>query len=242
MLRSIKELQGYTVLASDGDIGTINEFYFDDHDWIIRYLVVDTGDWLPRQKVLISPVALRQPDWEQKLFPVKLTKAQVENSPDIDTNQPISRRHEAELHQYYQWPIYWTGSGLMLNQAVPRQAIIEQEPEEAADADPHLRSTKEVIGYHIQARDGEIGHVEDFVTDDETWSINYMIVDTQNWLPGRKVLVSPNWIEAVSWLEAKVHIDLSQETIENSPEYDPSMPVDPEYEDQLHDYYGRTRI
>lgn len=242
MLRSIKELQGYTILAEDGGIGRVVEFYFDDDAWTIRYLVVDTGEWLSSRTVLIAPLALGQPDWERQIFPVKLTKEQVEQSPDFDTTMPISRRQEADLHRYYRWPIYWTGGGgIIINQVMPRQAIEKQERNAQEEVDPHLRSTREVIGYYIQARDGEIGHVEDFIVDDQTWSINYMIVDTQNWLPGRKVLVSPSWIDKVSWLEAKVYIDLSRETVENSPEYDPSVPVDPEYEDQLYDHYGRTK-
>jgi uncharacterized protein YrrD len=242
MLRSVKELQGYTILAEDGDIGSVAGFYFDDDVWTIRYLVVDTGEWLSSRKVLIAPLALDQPDWERQIFPVELTQAQVEQSPDVDTTMAISRRQEADLHRYYRWPIYWTGGGgVIINQVMHRQAREKQESSPQKEADPHLRSTREVIGYHIQARDGEIGHVEDFIVDDQTWSINYMIVDTQNWLPGRKVVVSPSWIDKVSWLEAKVYIDLSRETVENSPEYDPTIPLNPDYENQLSDYYDRLQ-
>lgn len=242
MLRSVKKLQSYKILAEDGDLGRVAEFYFDDDVWTIRYLVVDTGEWLSSRKVLIAPLALGQPEWEQQVFPVKLTKKQVEQSPNIDMNMPISRRYEVDLHRYYRWPIYWTGGGgIIINQVTPQQASADQERNTQEEADPHLRSTQEVIGYHIQARDGEIGHVEDFIVDDQTWSINYMIVDTQNWLPGRKVLVSPSWIDKVSWLEAKVHIDLSRETIEKSPKYDPTLSLDLDYENQLSDYYERIQ-
>jgi hypothetical protein len=117
----------------------------------------------------------------------------------------------------------------------------EQEEKEERHSDPHLRSTREVIGYHIQARDGEIGHVDDLIVDDELWYLRYLVIDTRNWLPGRKVLVAPAWAEQVSWIERKVYIDLKRETIKNSPEFDPSMPVNREYEVQLYDYYGRPR-
>src|SRR5262247_2160585 len=109
MLRSLEELHGYTIHATDGDIGTVYAFFFDDKTWAIRYLVVDTGNWLPDRQVLISPIALGQPDWEGQFFSVKLTTEQVRNSPDIDTDKPVSRQQETLLHTYYDWPTYWSG-------------------------------------------------------------------------------------------------------------------------------------
>jgi hypothetical protein len=245
MLRSAKELRGYTIRASDGDIGRIHEFYFDDLAWIIRYLVVDTGNWLPGRKVLLWPGALGQPDWETQALPVTLTRAQVEHSPDISMEEPVSRQMETDLHTYYGWTPYWR-SGLPaygVGSAAAAEMIArraeEEEDREEQRRDPHLRSTREVTGYHIQARDGEIGHLEDWIVDDESWFIRYLVIDTRNWLPGRKVLVAPAWAEWVNWAERKVHVDLNKETIENSPEFDPSMPVNREYEAHLYDYYGR---
>jgi hypothetical protein len=245
MLRSEKELRGYTIRATDGDIGKAHEFYFDDLAWIIRYLVVDTGNWLPGRRVLLWPGVLGQPDWEAQALPVELAKEQVESSPEISTDEPVSRQMETDLHAYYGWTPYWRGGlpapGLGAAAAAEMIARPEEEKDEKEEqeSDPHLRSTREVIGYHIQARDGEIGHVEDFVIDDETWFIRYLVIDTRNWLPGRKVLVAPAWAEQVNWVERKVHVDLRRETIENSPEFDPSMPVNREYEVRLYDYYGR---
>jgi sporulation protein YlmC with PRC-barrel domain len=245
MLRSITELHGYTVAAVDGTIGQVYEFYFDDEAWVIRYLVVETGAWLSGRRILISPGALSRPDWKQQIFPVNLNRAEVKQSPDIDVDQPVSRRQEIALHEHFQWPYYWTaGQGPVLGSAVnvyrssvagegeadPGELLPEQESDHE-NGDPYLRRTREVTGYRIQARDGEIGHVQDFIVDDETWAINYLVVDTRNWLPGRKVLVSPNWIEAVNWAETKVHIDLARETIANSPEYDPTGLVNETYED-----------
>lgn len=245
MLRSTKELRGYTIRAIDGDIGKVHEFYFDDLAWIVRYLVVDTGKWLPGRKVLLWPGVLGQPDWETQSLPVGLTKEQVEYSPVIGTDEPVSRQMEVDLHTYYGWTPYWRG-GLPvfgLRAAAAAEMIVpsaeEKDKTEEKEADPHLRSTREVIGYHIQARDGEIGHVEDFVVDDEAWFIRYLVIDTRNWLPGRKVLVAPAWAEQVSWVERKVHVDLGHETIKNGPEFNPSMPVNREYEVRLYDYYGR---
>jgi hypothetical protein len=120
-------------------------------------------------------------------------------------------------------------------------AAQEKEERDEQESDPHLRSTREVIGYHIQARDGEIGHVEDLIVEDEIWFIRYLVIDTRNWLPGRKVLVAPAWAEQVNWVERRVYLDLSRETVKNSPEFDPSMPVNREYEVRLYDYYGRPK-
>lgn len=250
MLSGIKDLRGYKILATDGEIGKVHEFYFDDAMWTIRYLVVNTGSWLFERRVLLSPIVLGQPYWEMRVFPVALTRMQVKNSPAIETDKPVSRQQEIELHQYYGWPYYWAGGGFAggATPAIPPQVIAEQmdygtkrETGEEESLDPHLRSTREVIEYHIQAIDGEIGHVEDFVVDDETWAIRYMVVDTKNWLAGRKVLVAPMWIERINWAESKVHVGLTREKTKASPEFEPATPVNREYEERLYDFYGRPR-
>jgi hypothetical protein len=247
MLRSIEALRGYTIQAKDGEVGKVHGFYFDDQTWVIRYLVADTGNWLVGRRVLISPLALDQPDWAAHRLPVRLTKKQVEDSPHIGTDQPVSRQMQEELHTYYGWPPYWRGAtplggpgGLAVAQMIAGTKEKEGETEEKK-GDPHLRSTREVIGYHIQARDGQVGHVEDFIADDEYWYIRYMVVDTRNWLPGKKVLVAPAWVEEVNWAEHKVFVDLLRETVKHCPEYDPSAPVNREYEVRLYDYYGRPK-
>ena len=192
MLRSIKSLIGDIMHARDGDIGKVHDFFFDDEKWIVRYLVVDTHYWLPGRKVLISPVALGHPDWESMKFPVNLTREQVKNSPDIDTEKPFSRQQETTLHTHYGWPFYWPLGGTFPVPppvSPPKGKLAGQAQTEMGD--PHLRSTKEVSGYHIAATDGEIGHVDDFISEMDDWVIRYMVVDTKNWLPGRKVLISP---------------------------------------------------
>ena len=245
MLRSIKSLSGYKIHAKDGDMGKVYEFFFDDEAWTIRYLVIDTGTWLPGRKVLISPLfAISNPDWKSQTFPVDLTKEQVKNSPEVDVDKPVSRQHQIELHKYYGWPAYWSpgvAAGAPPVTPVVTQIAKEKATREEEKGDPHLRSTREVTGYHIHATDGEIGHVEDFIVDDESWIIRYMIVDTRNWLPGRKVLVSPAWVKKVSWSDEMVDVDLSRKSIKDSPEYDPSAPINQEYEMRLYDFYGRPK-
>jgi hypothetical protein len=228
------------VRTLDGDIGKVHEFYFGDLGWIIRYLVVDTGTWLPGRRVLLSPAALGQPDWKSRTFPVRLTRGQVEGSPSIDAAKPVSRQMESELHAYYGWPLYWSGMGTVA--AAPGFAAASKEQKDASEwANPHLRSSREVIGYHIQANDGQIGHVEDLIADDEAWIIRYLVIDTRNWLPGKEVLVATEWAEDVDWTKRSVHIDLSRDTVKTGPAFDPSAPVNREYEIQLYDFYGRPK-
>lgn len=246
MLRSVKGIHGYSIRATDGDIGTVYAFYFDDDLWTIRYLVVDTGTWLPGRRVLLSPAVIGQIHWETETLTVTLSTEQVENSPDMDTEKPVSRQYEAALHDYYGWPVYWgafepTGAGVI---AMPPPVLeIADAAESVAGerGDPHLRSTHEVIGYSINAWDGDIGYVKDFIVEDDIWAIRYMVVDTGNWLPGKKVLIAPQWITEVSWGESKVYVELTQEEVKNSPEFDASAPVNRAYEERLYDFYGRPK-
>jgi hypothetical protein len=246
MLRNAKDLHGLTIRATDGDIGTVQEFYFDDETWAIRYLTVNTGGWLDGRIVLISPISVTgHPDWESKRLDVSLTKQQVENSPDVDTHQPVSRQREAEYLGYYGYPFYWGGPYLWGTEPIsvglaPAMPAIESVPVHVSDpADSHLRSAQEVTGYTLHASDGEIGHLHGFVFDDESWPIRYLEVATRNWWPGKKVLVSPAWINEVSWEDSKVYTGLSRETIQGAPEYVESAPITREYENRLYAHYGQ---
>jgi hypothetical protein len=242
MLRSIRELKNYVLEATDGEIGRCKDFLFDDELWIIRYMVADTRKWLPGSKVLISPQSLDEPDWLWKRFPVHLNQKQIKGSPPLETDAPVSRQYERRWAEYYELPQYWLGFGelgAIYNPMVPSAEEQDEQSEKNNKlTEGQLRSAREVAGYHIQAIDGEIGHVDDFFVDDQVWTVNYIVVDTRNWLPGRKVLVSPQWADTASWSQRKVFFDLIKEKIENSPEYNPSEPPDREYESLLYNYYG----
>ena len=246
MLRNLTELEGYVLLAKDGDIGRCKDFLFDDRHWTVRYMVADTGKWLPGKKVLISPISLGEPDWKSQRFPVSLTKEMIENSPPLGFDEPVSRKLEENLFDYYGLAFYWGGTGIWGPGIVPKDLITSTESKnpagtEAESAQTSLRSADEVKGYHIRAKDDEVGHVEDFILDDRTWTLRYLVVDTRNWLPGRKVLISPQWIKSIDWASNIVDVDMNREEIENSPAYDPSSPVKREYETQLYDYFGRPK-
>jgi hypothetical protein len=235
MRPSLHSMIGFTIHAVDGELGKVNEFYFDDTTWTIRYMVAETGSWLSGRKVLISSVALGKPEWESRTFSVNLTCDQVRNSPDIDTERPVYRQHEAQLHEYYQWPMYWeSGYGGIFGITpfpVFENPLSQKSSKPERQDDPHLRSTHQVSGYRIHATDGEIGHVKDFIVDDENWAIDFLVIDTGNWLPGRKVLISPKWIKNVSWADTSVYLDRTRQSVENSLDFDST-------ETNLRDYKG----
>jgi sporulation protein YlmC with PRC-barrel domain len=248
MKRSVKSLKSFTMGAIDSEIGKVDEFYFDDETWTIRYLIVNTGGWLSGRSVMISPFALKEPNWEREIFPIDLTKQQVQDSPDIDTAKPVSREQELALYDHYAWPYgepggagFYGGMGMMgmTDSRVPFEDSIAEQYAERRVADQHLRSTGEVRGYTIHALDGTIGDVEDFIIDQNTWRIHFMVVDTGNWFPGKKVLISPKWIREIDWQSSSVYLDLYVEEIKNSPEYDPSSEVQETYETSLYEYYSR---
>lgn len=229
MLRSTKEMKDYVIGATDGEIGRVTDFFFDDQSWVIRYLVVETGPWLLSRKVLISPFALMEADWMHKRLPVRISKEQVKNSPDIDTHMPVSRQHETAYADYYGFPYYWGGIGLE-----PEGAI---QTAQALKGDSHLRSCEAVIGYHIHASDGDIGHVKEMLVDEITWSIRYLVIN-DFWI-GNEVLVSPDWVKSVNWEDAEVTLDLLQQTVKDSPAYESSAALNREQETAIHRHYQR---
>ena len=244
MLIKAKTIQGYRLESLSGEIGKAKEFYFDDLHWAIRYLVADTGNWLSGKQVLISPYSLVAVNVKEKHIEINLTKNQIEGSPSLDSDKPVSRQFEESYYRYYGiMPMYWEGSNMWgAYPYIERDREKRRKDTQGEKAwDPHLRSTNDVRGHNIQATDGDIGHVEDFIIDDETWAIRYLIIDTQNWWPGKKVVISTKWIEKVSWIESKVFVDVSRETIRQSPEYTEESLLTREYETMLHRHYKRQK-
>jgi len=241
VLINAKTLDGFTLQSLDGEIGKVKEFYFDDQHWAIRYLVAETGDWLLGRQVLISPYALGAITTEKQHISVHLTKKQIEDSPLLTSDKPVSRQFELDYYGFYGWPTYWGGPYMWgYSPYLMRSQGKQTNTNSGGKAwNPHLRSTHSVSGYHLQAVDGEIGHVQDFIIDDETWAIRYLIIDTKNWWPGKKVLISPRWAERVSWDESKVFVNLSRNAIRQSPEYKADSIPTRVYETGLHGHYDR---
>lgn len=238
MLRSLKEIMGYRIAATEGGFGIVEDFYFDDLSWCIRYVVAKAGSRLSDRQVLISPASIGQPDHEHRVLPVMLTVQQIADSPPIDTALPVSRQHEVKLASYYNWPPYWGAPG------VPMAGVgLADLPVERVDhpGDPHLRSVEAVSSYSIQAIDQAIGHAVDFIAETEGWRIRYIVAATRAFLPGRKVLVATDWLAEVDWPGQAVHVNLTSEQLKGCDAFDPSRPVNREVETRLYDYYGRPR-
>ena len=234
-LHKLGDLTGYSLQARDSEIGTLKQVYFDDHNWLVRYFIVHTGSWLLGREVLIAPRAVVEVDTENQRLEVDLTREQVERAPPVDTELPVSRHYEQEYYRYYGWDPYWISDPFSA-QATYLPPLADTMPDEPDN--PHLHSSDEVRGYRIHARDGEFGHVEDFVLEEPDWAVRYLEIDTRNWLPGKQRLVAPAWIQQVNWTDTEVQVDLPRETIQSAPEYDSSMVLSREYQIALYRHYG----
>lgn len=244
------EIRDFKIGATDGDIGRVKDFYFDDQHWALRYLVADTGRWLAGKQVLIAPYAITHLDESAKTVAVNLSKRQVESSPSIEEDLPVSREYEVRYYHYYGWPFYWSGPFLWGHAPLPaaHPARFAPPPETGPsvetrpvdiEAENHLRSIREVSSYKIEAADGDIGHIEDFLLDVEYWAVRYLILDTRNWWPGKRVLVSPQWVNSINWHTRHVLVDLDRSSIKEAPEFGGADQLSREYEERLHRHYGK---
>lgn len=253
MLRTLADLKHMTIGATDGSIGKVRDAYFDDQSWTMRYMVVDTGGWLSRQ-VLITPLAIERLDWPERRIDVRMTREQIKNGPNIDTEKPVSRQHEMLYLNHYGLPYYWGGPmlwgptdsppglGAEVHADSPRAIHRSDEDlDRSTHADPHLRSCKAVSGYHIEANDGGIGHIDDYLFDDESWAIRYLVIDTRNWLPGKRVVISSEWVERVSWNEHKAYVAMSRQSLRDAPEYDRDLTIHDRAESDLVSPHATTQ-
>lgn len=245
MLRNLVDLKNYRVHAIDGAIGAIHDMLFDDQQWVVRYFVVDTDPWMPGRKVLISPVVVGRVDWNSHHLRVRLTRDQVKDAPGVGADPPVSRQEEERLVAYYAWPAYWGVPEPHAHSPAPpeqREAVaaeVEKLLEAAPHDDPHLRSLREVAGYHISARDGPLGHVQGFLGNEEDWVIRYLVMDARGGAPAKTMLLPPPWISRVDWTRAEVVVDVARDKVEQAPPYRPAPPLDREYEKQLYAFYDR---
>jgi hypothetical protein len=232
MLKSITQLYGHKLGASDGDIGQVKDFYFDDRNWVVRYVVADTGSWLSGRKVLLSPHAFGSLHREGNTLLVALTRKQIEDSPSIDSHKPVSRQFEEEYYRHYGWPFYWQGDALwgmsgfpileLPSEPPPRESSSAKEPPSQLAAD-HLRSTKAVHGYNVDASDGTIGHVCDFMVADRSWAIEQLLIKTGHRLSGTEVAIPTGKVERISWDQSTVFVSLTKEAILYGPGRTPAL-------------------
>jgi hypothetical protein len=241
MLHRAEELHTYNLRSTEGELGKVEDLYFDDRFWTVRYVVIETGGWLVQRRVLISPRAVFGVDRDNKTISTGLTKEQLENSPTPDDYPPVSRQFEIAYNEYYGYSPYWVGPFAWGSLTAPLPPEAAARVEDREPWDPHLYSAKDLsgfAGYAVAASDGDIGHVGDVVVSDEDWAIRYLVIDTRDWLPGKHVLLPPQWTK-VDWEEAKVSVDLTRDAIKAAPEYDPGAPIDRGYEGNLYTHYCR---
>jgi len=224
MLLNTKELYGHTLAASDGDIGEVKDFYFDDKSWVIRYLVADTGSWLSGRQVLLSPHAFGERDQDEKTFAINLTRKQIQGSPSIDQHKPVSRQYEIDFYQYYGWPAYWNGGALWGFGGYPvvmppsKDQMEAQRQQHHLQDDKHLRSIRSVTGYQIHSTDGEIGAVDSFMVDGKSWAVQQLVVEAGHWYAAKKVLIPTTAVKSMSYEDSEVFVSLTKAAIQHTAE------------------------
>ncbi|MEB0059706.1 PRC-barrel domain-containing protein [Variovorax sp. LG9.2] len=258
MLRNTQQITTCAIDAIDGAIGHVKDLYFDDDAWVIRYFVVDTGAWLSGREVLISPISIQQSKWARDTLPVSITRDQVRNSPGTDADKPVSRQNEEQHAGYYGHPPYWGGSGLWGKDDYPgllvtdwglgddkrpwttkKEDRVSSRGRSVSQEDAHLRSCRAVTGYHIHATDGDVGRVQELIFDDEAWAVRYLVVETSNWWLSHRVLIAPQWIRDVQWLDKSVAVDLTRAAVKGSPPFISTAELSREEEQGLYEHYDR---
>ncbi len=217
MLRNTKELYGTRLAAIDGDIGHVKDFYFDDKNWVVRYMVVDTGTWLTSRLVLLSPHSFGRLDLEAKVLEIKLTRAQIEGSPSIEAHKPVSRQYEIDFYRHYGWPAYWNGGAMWgiggyPMAEVPSKAEMEDRVHIHQRDDKHLQSVQALTGYGIQVINGpidSIGSVSGLIVDDRSWAVYDLLVDAGHWYSERSIQITTKQVVRISYDESKVFVTLT---------------------------------
>jgi hypothetical protein len=223
MLTDLKSLYGKGLHASDGEIGHIRDFYFDDKSWVIRYVVVDTGSWLLGREVLISPHAFGKFTSGGKTLPLIVTRQQVENSPSIESHKPVSHQYEIEYYNYYRWPVYWNGGALWGLGGYPivlppSKYDMKSQQQHHHRADNHLQSVLAITEYQVKATDGTIGEVDGFMMNDKNWALRDLVVEKNHWYAGKKVLIPTSDIKRISYEQSEVRVNLSAAEIQHTPD------------------------
>jgi uncharacterized protein YrrD len=218
-MNNASRLIGKTINALDGDIGSVHDLYFDDQTWSVRYLVVDTGKWLPGRKVLVATEAIVKPWHHQAAIAAKLTTEQIRSSPAIDTAVPLSRVAEEALYRHYEWTPYWNSTIVPIPPVEGNRLEARKTAESLADL--RLGSANELGRYHVNARDGEVGHVEDLLLDDDVSRILFLVIEVKGWLFGKKVLAGRSLISRVDWGTSTVHVNGNRQALKNAQDRPP---------------------
>jgi len=223
MLRSLRELIGCMLVAKDGEIGRCKDFLFDDQNWVIRYLVADTRKWLRGRKVLVSPLSVDSSDWKTQILSFRVLRDQLRRSPSLDEEAPVSRPYEMTLFDYYGWPYYWSdharraGPKLLVLCLKAHRKVMDRESE--SEKACNLYSVKEVKGFEVHGIDGRLGNVVNFIMDDDTWALRYLLLDTSYLLPGKMVLLDMVSVKSINLAAMDIQMEASTDVVDNKPEF-----------------------
>ncbi|MCD5324844.1 MULTISPECIES: PRC-barrel domain-containing protein [Pontibacillus] len=246
-------LEKFHLDANDGELGKVKDLYFDDKKWALRYMVVDTRKWLPGRKVVLSPSGIKEINVEDQLVHMNNDKESIRNSPTIEEEAPVSVQKEQEMANYYGWLPYWKGDSLWGTTGAPEMVGTEMAPQAPTvtenefneEADHHLRSMNEIkgdeAGYQLETADGNAGFIDDFIIEDESWKIRYVVVKTVEKLGGKRILISPDWMETVDWGKKSIPVNLDYKQIQDAPEYDPDKPVTRDDEEKIYTAFHRPK-
>jgi hypothetical protein len=250
MLLVASALIGYDIEASDGRIGSVSDFLFDDTTWAFRWLVVDNSTWLKERRLLVHPSSISKIANDRRALSVTLTMAEIEGSPSVSRDEPVSRQMQINLYDYYGESPFWEGGGYFGGGAIASpfspppmrgptsQDVLDANPLDEDERDPHLRSVAAVTGYRVHATDGSIGHVENLLIDDSRWEVHYFILDTRNFWAGRHVLLSPHAVTEIDWALHEIQVNLTREAVKTSPEWNPTDVIDAQFQQRLHTHYN----
>ena len=206
MLLDTGSLIGRGLLASDGTIGTISDFLFEEATWSVRYVLVDTGKWLAGRQVLLSPRAfVHEPFGQPGTARARLSRSQIEESPALATGEPLTRGFERAYFRHFGWPSYWMGPSL-------GAALAPVDTSEV-----RLLSVKELTGGLAQASDTRIGKVKNFSLSSLSWMVREIVVDAGHWYSERLVLIQPGLVERVGMAESVLYIGRSRLEVLSAP-------------------------
>lgn len=248
----LNRLTGYHLKALDGDFGKLVALYFDDKNWIVRYFVARSTEWLVGRKLLIVPTLITDIDPKDKIIDVDLTLQQVENSPllearEIGDEEYISLNYEQEIYRYYRLLPYWHSEPAIIPMGDSSNSNSNPNPNEiklveTSESFAHrpLHSSEELKNFGLHATDGNIGHIADLIIEEESWRIRYLEINTHHWLPGKHVLLAPAWIKKIDWQNKTVLVDLDCNAIKTAPDYEPAKIISRQYQLDLYQHYGKN--
>ncbi len=261
MLYSAATIKKLKIQTSDGAYADIEDIYFDDISWSIRYFVADIGTWLSARLVLVSPEAIRRYSEESKTFQTNLTRQQIIDSPAFDSEKTVSRQHEENLRQFYGWSPYWFASrdiyplagiymyplygaslshegGWREDQLPPTVAgDVQTRVDQDKEQEVHLRSFNEVLNYSLRAIDGDIGELDDLLIESETWRITHIIADARKWWPGGQFVIDRGLVQDISWNDRNIVVSMTRDEVKDAPPYDRDRGISHSDEIILSHYY-----